>query len=94
MWIKNLSVAPLIAKRDEARSTLEFTGRDIHIINNALYRYITGGQNYNEEVCRLYADLMVVEQLMEAGVLDNWTIERVQDYRGNQITPIKGDGNL
>ena len=51
----------------------------------------TYGQSQNEDACRLYADLMIIEQLMEAGVLDNWTIERVQDYRSGQYIPSDED---
>ena len=91
MWIKSLNVASSYSHPESARVTLEFTRQDVRFLTNALYHYIKGGQNQNREVCHLYSDLLIAEQLMEAGVLDNWTIERVQDYRSGQYIPSDED---
>lgn len=80
MRIKTLNVAPALYS-SESDTTLTFTRRDVHIINSALYRYITGGKNNDMDIRKLYSDLMIVEQLMEAGCLDDWTVERVKEYR-------------
>ena len=85
MWIKSLAAASSYSHPESARVTLEFTRQDMRFITNALYRYITGGQNQNKDVCRLYSNLLIAEQLMETGVVDDWTIERVQEYRSEEI---------
>lgn len=80
MWIKTLNAAPALYS-SESDATLTLTRSDVHIINSALYRYITGGKNKDMDIRKLYSDLMIVEQLMEAGCLDDWTVERVKEYR-------------
>lgn len=80
MWIKTLNAAPALYS-SESDATLILTRRDVLIINGALYRYITGGKNNDMDVRKLYSDLMIVEQLMETGRLDDWTVERVKEYR-------------
>ena len=80
MWIKTLNAAPALYS-SEADTTLTLTRSDVHTINSALYRYITNGKNKDTDVRKLYSDLMIVEQLMEAGCLDDWTVEKVKEYR-------------
>lgn len=94
MYIKKLKAASALHTTTDARVVLELTARETQIIGNALYRYITGGKNGDKEVRNIYSDWMVIQQLMETGRLDDWTVERVQDYRGDQYTPVKGDDNL
>ena len=45
MWIKSLAVASSYSHPETARVTLELTRQDMRFLTNALYRYITGGQN-------------------------------------------------
>ena len=80
MWIKTLNAAPTLYS-SESDATLTLTRSDVHIINSALYRYIAGGKNEDMDIRKLYSDLMIVEQLMEAGRLDDWTVEKVKEYR-------------
>ena len=80
MWIKTLNAAPALYS-SESDATLTLTRSDVHIINSALYRYIADGKNKDMDIRKLYSDLMIVEQLMEAGRLDDWTVERVEEYR-------------
>ena len=80
MWIKTLNAAPTLYS-SESDATLTLTRSDVHIINSALYRYIADGKNKDMDIRKLYSDLMIVEQLMEAGRLDDWTVERVEEYR-------------
>ena len=80
MWIKTLNSAPTLYS-SESDATLTLTRSDVHIINSALYRYIADGKNKDMDIRKLYSDLMIVEQLMEAGRLDDWTVERVEEYR-------------
>jgi hypothetical protein len=91
MWIKSLNAASSYSHSESARVTLELTRQDMHYLTNALYRYITGGQNQNKDVCHLYSDLLIADQLMETGVVDDWTIDRVQDYRAGQYIPSDDD---
>ena len=91
MWIKSLNVASSYSHPESARVTLEFTRQDVRFLTNALYHYIKGGQNQNREVCHLYSDLLIAEQLMETGVIDDWTIDRVKDYRAGQYIPSDED---
>lgn len=80
MWIKTLNAAPALYS-SESDATLTLTRSDVHIINSALYRYIADGKNKDMDIRKLYSDLMIVEQLMEAGCLDDWTVEKVKEYR-------------
>lgn len=80
MWIKTLNAAPALYS-SESDATLTLTRSDVHIINSALYRYIADVKNKDMDIRKLYSDLMIVEQLMEAGCLDNWTVEKVNEYR-------------
>ena len=80
MRIKTLNAAPTLYS-SESDATLTLTRSDVHIINSALYRYIADGKNKDMDIRKLYSDLMIVEQLMEAGCLDDWTVERVKEYR-------------
>ena len=80
MWIKTLNAAPALYSA-ESDATLTLTRSDVHIINSALYRYIADGKNKDMDIRKLYSDLMIVEQLMEAGRLDDWTVEKVKEYR-------------
>lgn len=91
MWIKSLAAASSYSHPETARVTLELTRQDMRFLTNALYRYITGGQNQNKDVCHLYSDLLIADQLMETGVIDDWTIDRVQDYRTGQYIPSDDD---
>lgn len=87
MWIKSLAAASSYSYPESARVTLELTRQDMRFLTNALYRYITGGQNQNKDVCHLYSDLLIADQLMETGVIDDWTIEQIAIHRG--MTGIK-----
>lgn len=80
MWIKTLNAAPALYS-SESDVTLTLTRSDVHIMNSALYRYIADGKNKDTDIRKLYSDLMIVEQLMEAGCLDDWTVEKVKEYR-------------
>lgn len=80
MWIKTLNAAPALYS-SESDATLTLTRSDVYIINSALYRYIADGKNKDMDIRKLYSDLMIVEQLMEAGCLDDWTVEKVTEYR-------------
>lgn len=91
MWIKSLNAASSYSHPETARVTLELTRQDMRFLTNALYHYIKGGQNQNKDVCHLYSDLLIADQLMETGVVDDWTIDRVQDYRAGQYIPSDDD---
>lgn len=81
MRIKNLTAASSCSYQESARVTLELTRQDMRFLTNALCHYINGSQNQNRDICRLYSDLLITDQLMDTGVIDDQTMDRVQDYR-------------
>lgn len=81
MWIKTLNAAPALYSA-ESDATLTLTRSDVHIINSALYRYIADGKNKDMDIRKLYSDLMIVEQLMEADVL---MIGQLKELRNIEI---------
>ena len=81
MRIKNLTAASSYSYQESAEVTLELTRQDMRFLTNALCRYINDSQNQNRDICRLYSDLLITDQLMDTGIIDDWTMDRVQDYR-------------
>ena len=64
---------------DRAKAIVELTHDDVSEITNALYKRMK--EHPYPEQKRRYSDFMILLQLLESGTLDNWTVERVKEYR-------------
>lgn len=81
MRIKNLTAASSYSRQESTKVTLELTRQDMRFLTNALYHYINDSQNQNRDICRLYSDLLIADQLMDTGTIDDCTMDRVKDCR-------------
>ena len=67
---------------DQAKAIVELTHEDVSEITNALYKRMKE-HPYPEQKKRC-TDFMILLQLLESGTLDNWTIDRVKNFRTEQ----------
>ena len=81
MRIEKLTVVPFAEKMSDAKVSVELTGREIHLLSCALYRYIAGGQADSGEVNTLYSDVLMTEELTKWGRVDDWTVGKIMEYR-------------
>lgn len=67
---------------DQAKAIVELTHEDVSEITNALYKRMK--EHPLPEQKKLCTDFMILLQLLESGTLDNWTIDRVKNFRTEQ----------
>lgn len=64
---------------DQAKAIVELTHEDVSEITNALYKRMKEHPYPGQK--RRYTDFMILLQLLESGTFDDWTVEKVKEYR-------------